>query len=140
MGPTMNRFSQILEQLPEDNLRNCLARLCDHRGLDDRETAGCQLERLERLGLALRHLMGWQPTWLAFGVTNWIRQQQAAQGRQPIPQPRERENGQQEGPPCDEYRELFFRPGTCWCLRPQWQHRDQVAEIALQFLRSQNPG
>lgn len=136
----MNRFSRILEQLPQEDLRKCLERLCDNQGLDDRESLECQMDRLERLGLALRHLMGWEPTWLAFGVTNWMRHQQAARGTGPLPQPRERENGQQEGPPCEEYRELYVRPGTCWCLRPQWQHPGQAAEIALQFLRQLKRG
>jgi len=135
----MNRFSKILNQLPEDS-RRCLERLCDQLGLHHREGVEHELEQLEQLGLALRHLMGWQPNWLAFGVTNWMRHQQAARGREPMPQPKGRENGHQEGPDCDEYRELYFRPGTCWCLRPQWQHPGQAAEIALQFLRQVSQG
>lgn len=99
------------------------------------------MELLENLELARRHLLGWKPTWLGFGVFNWQRQVEASLYRdpnQPPPEPRAGENGHDPGPECNAYRELYFMPGICWCLRPAREHSSHLPELALEFLQWHN--
>lgn len=138
----MNPYAGLLELLPDARLHLALSRLC-------LEEASCsracnlerELDRLEEMGLVRRHLMGWVPTWLGYGLFNWNRQLEAASWRDrdvPVPEPRAQENGHQPGPACNLYREMYFLPGICWCLRRAAEHPGHLPEIAMAMLRHHN--
>jgi len=129
-----------LERLNTACLRSCLAVACAEQGY----SLGLpvrQMETLEQLDLVRRHLTGWMPTWLGHGVNNWRRQLEASLFRDPtlpVPEPLESENGEQPGAECNHYRELYFLPGICWCLRPARSHPSQLAQLAMEFLAWHN--
>lgn len=136
----VNCFCYYLDLLPTRSLRAHLALLCAQPG-QSLGFAQQPMKALQGLGLVYRHGKGWKPTWLGLGVNNWHRQQEAARHINPVaplPEPRPGENGQDHGPACTEFRELYFRPGFCWCGRPAALHPRCAPEFALEFLRWHN--
>ncbi len=142
MSRMMNPYAGILELLPDTKLHLALSSLCQDEAREQRaRNLEREFDRLEQLGLVRRHLMGWLPTWLGYGVFNWHRQLEAASWMDrddPVPEPRAEENGHDLGPSCDHFREMYFRPGTCWCLRRAGQHPSYLPEIAMAMLRHHN--
>lgn len=140
MSLTTNRFEFLLERLSTAALRGSLAQVCSE-GIDARALPKEQMDLLEEMELVRRHLLGWKPTWLGLGVNNWRRQLEASLFRDPVlpvPEPSQYENGHDHAPPCDHYRERYFSPGTCWCLRPPAAHRSYVSRLASEFLTWHN--
>ena len=137
----MNPYAGLLELLPESRLHLALSSLCLEEAGQCASYLEREFDRLEEMGLARRHLMGWVPTWLGYGVFNWSRQLEAACWRDrdvPVPEPRAQENGEQPGPECNLYREMYFKPGICWCLRRAGEHPSYLPEIAMSMLRHHN--
>lgn len=136
----MNRYKPYLKQLPSAALRSCLALVCCERGYA-LGLPSKHMESLEDLDLVQKHLLGWKPTWLGHGVNNWRRQLEASLFRDPtlpIPEPVENENGQDLAPECQHYRELYYQPGVCWCLRPARLHPGHLVQLAADFLSWHN--
>ena len=134
-----NRLDALLSRLNEDS-REILQRIYDCK-----ETRLCQLhctlgldgiskhlKRLESMGLVVTQGKSWNCTWMGAGVVNWRRQllQEAAGAPSQVPQPRACENGVSLGPPCDDYREMFFQRNFCWCCRPRFHHLSQLIRAA----------
>lgn len=132
----MNAFCHYLSRLPTPGLRAQLALLCfqpDH----SRGFPPAPMARLEALGLVDGSFGRWKPTWLGHGVNNWHRHLEASlylDSEQPLTQPKQLENGRDLGPPCDCFRELFFRRGYCWCARPAGLHPGRLTEVAQRYL------
>ncbi|MBS2034546.1 hypothetical protein JST97_06150 [bacterium] len=133
----LNCFCYYLSLLPTRTMRAGLALLCaqpDHpHGFPEK-----MMTALEGLGLVYPKAGAWSPTWWGIGVNNWQRQQEAARHLDlcvPVPEPRPGENGHDEGPICGQFRELYFRPGFCWCGRPAGLHPRRGPRVALEFLR-----
>lgn len=136
----MNSFCHYLDRLPTLALRAHLALLCS-QPLYPRGFPSPVMEELEKLGLVRRHREGWRPTWLGYGVNNWHRQLEASlhlEHDHPVPEPRAGENGQELGPACDDYRELTFRTGFCWCARPAGLHPGRLPQLAEKILHWHN--
>ena len=140
MQLVLNPYGSYLSQLPSSAHRTCLALVCSEDGF----SLGMPerlMEVLENLELVRRHLLGWKPTWLGYAVNNWRRQVEASLFRDPclpIPEPVEHENGRDPGLECCHYRELYFSPGICWCLRPAREHPNYLSQLAESFLRWHN--
>lgn len=141
----MNRFALLLEKITEDSQR-CLRSVCELPGSELPEISAeakigpvePHLRHLQELGL-VEHLPdneGWIPTWLGQGVRNWAVQLEMCQmyDQADVPEPTDQENGNQIGPPCNDYRPLQFAPGYCWCGRFRTDHAGEVAKKAEQFL------
>lgn len=136
----MNSFCHYLDRLPTQALRANLALLCSQPRYS-RGFASEVMADLEKLGLIRQQRSGWQPTWLGYGVNNWHRQLECSLHLDPtptVPEPREGENGKDLGPECDDFRELFFRPGFCWCTRPAGLHPRHLPKVATDYLRWHN--
>ncbi|MBS2034590.1 hypothetical protein JST97_06370 [bacterium] len=134
----MSLYSGHNKQVLANHLQLALEHLCQQ---GDSSHLEMELHQLEQLGLVRQHLMGWSPTWLGHAVNNWHRQLELAMNldpEAPIPEPTEAENGEQRVPGCDRYRETYFRPGSCWCLKRRWEHADQAVEIAEEWLSHHN--
>lgn len=130
----MKQFLGLYDQLDVDMLA-CLENICLH---PDRSVAVAQrypgpLLELELLECAPG--IGWRPTWLGRGVVNWHRQQrEALQRKLRASQPRPGENGDQPGPPCDDFRELLYSGVYCWCGRLSSQHPLEAVRTASRML------
>ena len=132
----MNAFCHYLSRLPTPVLRAQLALLCFQPDLTHGFPAR-QMELLESLGLVSCSPRGWKPTWLGYGVNNWHRHLEASlymDSLQSLPQPDIGENGRDLGPPCNHFRELYFRRGTCWCARPAGMHPGALPGLAQRLL------
>lgn len=114
------RTLQVLNELGEASLTQ-LREILDRSGKPD---VLYRLKPLEVFGLALCHQDFWEPSWMGAGVANWREQLVHCAGMPMslIPQPIEGENGRDPGPPCHDFRELYFKADHCWCSRSRLEH------------------
>ena len=130
----MNRFVLIHHQLSED-ARSCLRAVCCGTSLREMvATLGGpitgHLDQLARLGLVESDLAGsWQSTWLGHGVKNWSQQVRWTDPEDVPAEPREADNGEDTGPPCNDFR-LLITEGRCWCGRWREDHASEAIEVA----------
>lgn len=87
------------------------------------------LQKLKNLDLVECINSIWKTTWTGAGVSNWRTQLFFAEQGQPVPEPREGENGHQPGPGCNEFRPTFFAPGYCWCCRLRKDHASEAVKL-----------
>lgn len=137
----MNRFAPILNQLNEIQ-RTCLRMVCYSHGQSiqeleqavQRSPLGPYLCRLESLGLVERDMgQSWQATWLGRGVNHWSQQLRWTEPGEGLVEPRPGENGDEVGPPCNEFRHLVTM-GRCWCGRWREDHASEAPKIASEWL------